>query len=420
MDIEKLKRVHFIGIGGIGMSALARLLKSKGVEITGSDSNESEVTDALIKEGINVSIGHDADVFSNNIDLIVYTLAIRDVNPEFLKAKSLGLPAYTYAEMLGKVSAEMQTIVISGTHGKTTTTAMTNSALRGIGLDPGMVVGSLLIKPKTNFIPGNSNIFVTEACEYKRSFLNLDPEVLVITNIEEDHLDYYRDLDDIKSAFMELANKVSEDGTIFCDFEDENLKEIIKEHDNKVLNYRKFLKDVPLLKVVGGYNRLNAAAALAVASLFDKELEGAKNGLANFCGTWRRMQFKGKSDNGAFIYDDYAHHPTEIKSVLESVKEEFEDKNIVVFFQPHLYSRTKSFLNDFVTALSLADEVFLLPIYAAREEYSSEISSQKLAERIKGAVFLKGFGEAKLEISERTESDLVITMGAGDVYKVIS
>ena len=419
MEFEKYKRIHFIGIGGIGMSAIARFFNSRGVEVSGSDSTQSEITDALEKEGIPITIGNAEENVNENIDSVIYTLAIGEDDPEFLKAKKLKTPTYTYAEMLGQVSAGMRTIAVSGTHGKTTTTAMVNSALRGLGLDPNMIVGSLLSESQTNFIKGSSDIFITEVCEYKRSFLNLNPEILVITNIEEDHLDYYKDLDDIKDAFMELADKVPNHGKIICDFDDVNLKEIMEKYRDKTMNYREFVKQLPEMIVFGEHNYSNAAAALAVASLFPGDLAGAKKGLAEFRGTWRRLEYKGENKNGAILYNDYSHHPTAIAAALNSLRERFPDKKIIVFFKPHLYSRTKCFLNEFISVLGTADELFLLPIYAAREPHDPEISSQSITDKVPGSRVLNDFDEAKEEISKRTDGDLVVAVGAGDIYKVL-
>lgn len=414
------------------MSALARLLNFQGAEIIGSDSAESALTKTLVSEGITVIIGQKEENLPSNTDCVIYSLAISKNNPEFIKAKEIGLPMFTYAQMLGQVSAGIKTIAVAGTHGKTTTTAMLNSVMRGAGFNPSMIVGSILIEPKTNFIAGNRNndknsnfnedIFIVEACEYGRSFLNLHPEILIITNIEEDHLDYYKDLSDIKSAFMEMASRVADSGKIICDTSDENLAEIVNKYPAKVVDYTKFLEEVPQLVVIGDHNRLNAAAALAAGSLFfenEDQSGGAKKSLARFRGTWRRLEFHEKNKNGALLYDDYAHHPSEIEATLTALKKEFPDRKIIAFFQPHLYSRTKIFLNGFVKSLALADEVFILPIYAAREPNDPEISSQILVDRISGAKLLKNFEEASIEIEARGNGDLVVTLGAGDIADVL-
>lgn len=437
--MKTYKKIHFIGIGGIGMSALARLLQYEGAEISGSDGAPSDITNDLVAEGIKVYTEQVAENISDEVDCIIYTLAIADDNPEMVRARELeeqlGVSVFTYAQMLGQVSSGKKTIAVSGTHGKTTTTAMINSVLRGAGSDPTMIVGSLIkqkvsedvngiSEKKTNFIKGTNDIFIAEACEYKKSFLNLNPTILVITNIEEDHLDFYKDLEDIKETFMELAKKVppaEEGGRIICDFDNENLKEIIAAHSEKVINWREYMNELPKMRAIGEHNRMNGAAALAASVAADSSLniEGLKKGLAEFSGTWRRLESHGENKNGALIYDDYAHHPTEIKFSLSALKKEFPDKNLVAIFQPHLYSRTKDFFDGFVEVLQIADEVFLLPIYAAREPNDPEISSDKIAEAIPGAKMLQNFDEARSEISSRGVGDVVVTVGAGDIFEVL-
>lgn len=462
------KKIHFIGIGGIGMSALARMFLSQGARVTGSDSSESEIITDLKNEGISVAVGQVAENISDDIDCIIYTLAIGEDNPEFIAARELSqknnVPMFTYAEMLGKVSADMQTIAVSGTHGKTTTTAMIYSAMSSAGADPNLVVGSLIKNPrnsnteiissnydcnkgvikkdnnhKTNFVAGSDNIFITEACEYKKSFLNLSPKVLVITNIEADHLDYYKDLQDVQNAFLEMAMKVPKDGAIIFNDSDKNsteviskLKNIIKENLPEILNYIDFVGDVPKLKVIGEHNIENAAAAVAVGDFMNLDLELAAKGLANFSGTWRRMEFRGETKSGTILYDDYGHHPTEIHATLKAIHENFPNKNLKIFFQPHLYSRTKTLFddfvrvfNDFINTDSMTSghggsvKLYLLPIYAAREENDSNVSSEKLAEKISGAKCLKNFDEARDIISITDSSDLVLSLGAGDVYQIL-
>lgn len=411
------------------MSALARFFNSRGVEVSGSDSAASEITSTLEKEGISIFIDQAAENIPNDVDCIIYTLAIADDNPEMIRARQLEvekrIEVATYAQMLGQVSSNKKTIAISGTHGKTTTTAMIDSALRAAGLSPTTIVGSLIKKDgkKTNYMEGEDDWFVAEACEYKRSFLNLNPHILVITNIEADHLDYYKDLADIKSAFMELADKVpsaSDGGRIICDFDSENLQDIIKKHSDKVINWRDFVDEVPELKVIGEHNILNAASALgAISSVRGVNIKDAKKGLADFTGTWRRLEFHGENENGAIIYDDYAHHPSAMRYGLTAIKEKYPNKNLVVIFHPHLYSRTKDFFDQFVDVLKIADEVFILPIYAAREKEDSTVSNTTLADAIPNAKAISSFDEAKAELYRRGDDDVVITIGAGDVYKIL-
>jgi UDP-N-acetylmuramate--alanine ligase len=422
------KKIHFIGIGGIGMSALARLFKSRGLQVSGSDISRSEITDALEKEGIKIFLSQVAENISDDIDCVIYTIAVKGDNPEFVEVKKRDLPIFTYAEMLGKVSADYYTIAISGTHGKTTTTAMTTKIFQDLNLKPNAIVGSLLSESKSNFVSGESNYFIVEACEYGRSFHNLSPKILVITNLEEDHLDYYADLAEIQEAFKEMVQKVPADGFIICDPEDENLKTVIDEAKGQIINYKKYVEELPHLFVPGGHNRQNAAAALAVIEAVKNieteiDINAAKESLKSFKGTWRRLEFKGETINGALVYDDYAHHPSEIKSSLLALKEKYSDKKILVIFQPHLYSRTKSFLEGFAEVLrQFCDRVIVLPIYAAREKSDGTIDSMMLVEKIyeDKAEHADNFFEAtKLSLDKMINTEwVIVTVGAGDVSRI--
>lgn len=420
------ENIYFIGIGGVGMSAIARMLKTRGAIVSGSDMSETQVTQGLREEGVNVNLEQIAENLSDEIDAVVYTTAVPENNPELVEAKKRGLPIYTYAQMLGLLSKDLDTIAVSGAHGKTTTTAMLSSAFIGANRKPHVIIGSLLPSIKSNYIKGEENLLVTEACEYNRTFLNLNPKHLVITNIDEDHLDYFKDLADIQSAFVEVAEKLPEDGKIICDPSLPNLAPIVEKFSDKIIDYKKFVPEVPELKVIGKHNILNGAAALATVSIFEEDLSGAKNGLANFSGTWRRLETRDPNKNGAVIYDDYAHHPDEIKATIQSLHENFPDKKIIVFFQPHLYSRTKLLMDGFIKSLSEADEIYLLPIYAAREPADPEISSEILTQKMKEVAeddskieYLNTFEEAAKKINEKGSDNIVVTMGAGDVYKIL-
>jgi UDP-N-acetylmuramate--alanine ligase len=289
-----------------------------------------------------------------------------------------------------------------------------------------------LSESKSNFVSGESNYFIVEACEYGRSFHNLSPKILVITNLEEDHLDYYADLAEIQGAFKEMVQKVPADGFIICDPEDEILKSVIDEAKGQIINYKKYVEELPHLFVPGGHNRQNAAAALAVIEALKKinkedsekiDINAAKESLKSFKGTWRRLEFKGETINGALVYDDYAHHPSEIKSSLLALKEKYSDKKILVIFQPHLYSRTKSFLEGFAEVLrQFSDRVIVLPIYAAREKSDGTIDSMMLVEKIYEykAEHADNFFEAtKLSLDKMINTEwIIVTVGAGDVSRI--
>lgn len=429
LDLSNIKRIHFVGIGGIGMSALARLFLNKGFQISGSDMSESNLINDLKREGVKFYDTQKKENITNDIDLVIFTAAVPIDHPEIIEAQNLNIPYHTYAEILGQVTKDFHTIAVSGTHGKTTTTAMTQHLLSNLNLKPHAIIGSLIKKEDqslTNYIKGDSQYFVVEACEYKKSFLNLFPKIIIITNLEEDHLDFYNDLEDIQNTFSEFVSRLPQDGYLICNTNDKNLKPVLQKAKCNIINYLDYLKDVPEMKVFGEHNNLNAACAIAVSKIINSDNTDF-SGLNYFSGTWRRMEFKGQTENSNLIYDDYAHHPTEIKASLKSLKEKFPNKKINLIFQPHLYSRTRELFDDFVISLSGADNVLLAPIYAAREKFDSSISSQSLSEKINSkfginkSIALNSFSEIKEKIKELdlNNQDLIfLTMGAGDIYQV--
>ena len=423
--LESIHRAHFIGIGGIGVSAVARLFLSRGAIVSGSDRDGSLITEKLRDMGATIFIGHDAKHVPEKCDIVVYSPAVPETNPELVVARERGVATYSYPEALGLISKGMRTVAVSGTHGKTTTTAMIAEVLIAAQESPTVIVGSLL-KTGTNFVHGTSDIFVVEACEYQRSFLNLLPEVLVITNIDNDHLDYYKDIADIQSAFRELAMKVPAHGAIVCDPNDPRVLPALVGVSANVVDYTKESLNVALA-VPGEHNIKNAKAALAVARLFEVSQNDAEKSLAGFQGTWRRQEFKGNLPNGAIVYDDYAHHPTEIKATLQGFRAKFPERPIRVVFQPHLYSRTKLLLADFAESFGDANEVIVAPIYAAREVADPEISAEILAQAIIDHQKVTGlrvwamsdFPAIETYIKYTVEkNDIIITMGAGDIFKV--
>lgn len=414
MKLKDYKNVHCIGIGGIGLSAIARYCHSNGANVSGSDGSSSRITDDLQKEGIKVFIGHDASHVLDNTDLVIYSIAVADSNPELEYAKSHGIKCMTYPEALGTLTQEYITIAVSGTHGKTTTTAMIASMLKACGKSPTVIVGSLLAEGGTNFIQGDSEYLVVEACEYKRSFLNLHPTHIVVTNIDEDHLDYYKDLADIKSAFQEFADKLSPNGFLIT-HNDVSLNTSAKKVDADIINEKEIE-----LSVLGKHNKRNAQLALSLALSLGLSEVDARKSLLSFTGTWRRLEYKG-TQKGAVMYDDYGHHPTEIMATLEAIREKYpSDKfKLVAVFQPHLFSRTKSLLNEFASAFSLADKICVLPIYAAREVDDGSISSHDLVEKTDNSIYMENFEEVKDYIDKNCHSgSVVLTIGAGDVYKL--
>lgn len=399
MEILNKTSYHFIGIGGIGISAIARMLALQGKKVTGSDNSASLITEDLQKLGIEVAIGQRAENVPKDAEAVIYTVAVKEDNPELMEAKKRGLECVSYPQFLGELSKKMFTIALSGTHGKTTTTAMIGHIMREAGLDPTIIVGSKMLDlENSNFHAGRSDYLVVEACEYKRSFLNLHPKILVITNIEAEHLDYYKDLADIRSAFEEMKSKVPEDGKIIGEAE-----------------YEKIKTDFELL-VPGKHNIANAQAAVAAALALGISEERAKEALKTFRGTWRRLEYKGERDDKVF-YDDYAHHPTETEASLRALREKYPDRELVCIFQPHRISRIKSLFSNFVSALRLADRVFITPVYAASEAPDDSISNRILADEVSKSVpaaAVQNPSEIKLEAQK---PQCVVLMGAGDIYQ---
>ncbi len=431
-EFKNVKNVHFIGIGGIGVSAIARMFLAEGKKVSGSDVVESEITKALGKLGAKIFIGQKSENLPKNTDLVIYTIAITKENPEFAEAVKRKIPKKSYPEILEIVSKNKYTIAVAGTHGKTTTTAMIAKILMDSGKDPMVIVGSLLDADKmrnergqmrTNFISGRSKYLVVEACEYRRSFLHIHPTILVITNIDNDHLDYYKDLKSIQKAFSEFVAKVPKNGYLVTNVTDKIIRPAIKSAKCKVVDYAQFKVDNLKLKVYGSHNRMNAEAGLAVAHILEIDNKKAKSSLEGFSGTWRRFDFKGKTKGGALVYDDYGHHPTEIGATLYGAREAFPDKKITLVFQPHLYSRTKEHFDEFVKVLAHADSIILAPIYGAREVFDASVSSQKLAEKVstrnKNVHYIEKFEDIVIELNKtKNKKDLILVTGAGNINEV--
>jgi len=423
-------KIYFVGIGGIGMSALAQLFEHQGKHVMGSDREESPTTKLLAKKGIKVWIGQDDASASRRIpadtELLIYSDAVPADNKERVRAHEMKIKQTSYFEALGAVSASMRTIAVAGTHGKTTTTGMLAAILKHAGKEPTAIVGSIVRDLGSNFLPGKNDIFVVEACEYRDHLLELLPEVLVITNIELDHTDFFPSLSALQSTFRAAVERVPKNGVIVTIPTDPNIALILSRAKASILDYTK--TEVPKLSLIGEFNAMNARAAKAAArAAFPDIAESViDEALANFKGSWRRFEFKGETPQGILVYDDYAHHPTAVAKTIEAAREKFPGKKIIVAFHPHLYSRTRDFMDGFARALSHADEVVLAPIYAAREKPIPGISSDLLAEKInslgtpaKALVSLAEVRDALLAVSYKLQAtSLIITMGAGDIYKV--
>ncbi len=423
-DFSDVQNVHFIGIGGIGISAVARMFLDEGLVVSGSDVHTSRVLKQLLEKGAKITLGeHSAEALPKETDLVIYTVAISSSNPELVEAKRRGVPTLSYPEALGVLSNGYKTIAVAGTHGKTTTTAMMGAVLKDAGLDPTVVVGSLLSDGGSNYVSGDGDYLIVEADEYRRAFLNLSPYILIITNIEVDHLDYYRDLEDIKDAFGELACRLPKNGYLICDKKSPTLDAVIKNTKAHVVDYVDYFDDALHLKMPGEHYRADAAAAEAVATSIGISKSVIRKALEAYSGVWRRFEYKGVVKSGALVYDDYAHHPTEIMATLKAAKNYFTGKRIVVLFQPHQYSRTKALFDDFARAFGSADEIFVLPIEKIREEKDPAVSSEKLVNAMRKAdtkAQVVSSSDEATEVLEKNlkENDVLFTMGATEVYKV--
>lgn len=449
IDFNKPIHIHFIGIGGISMSGLAEILLKENFTISGSDTKPSALTEHLTALGATVFYPQKAENVISGIDAVVYTAAIHEDNPELMEVRRQNLPTLTRAELLGQLMKNYQTpIAISGTHGKTTTTSMVSHILLAAKKDPTISVGGILKAIGGNIRVGASDVFVTEACEYTNSFLDFFPKISVILNVEEDHLDFFKDIDDIRSSFHRFAALLPEDGTLVINKKIEHIEAITTGLSCNLITYSEdgnadysasditydsfgnasfdlIKHDVFVgriqLSVAGKHNVSNALSAIAVAELLGIDLETIQEGIASFTGTDRRFQYKG-TVNGITIIDDYAHHPTEIRATLTSAQN-YPHREMWCIFQPHTYSRTKAFFHEFAEALSLADHVILADIFPARETDTLGMTSEALAAEIKkngtDAYYLSSFEAIENFVLESCiHGDMLITMGAGDVVNI--
>ena len=448
-NLENYKHIHLIGIGGVSMSAIAETLYSWGYKVTGSDANQNEFTNKLIQSGIKVTIGHDL-TNSRNADLVIYSAAIKDNDPEMVLARQFNIPIVTRGEFVGYLTRRYsESICISGTHGKTTTTSMVSLCFLEAQLDPTIQVGAVLKQINGNYIVGNSDYFILEACEYMENFLRFSPKAEIILNIDNDHLDYFKNFDNIKKAFVKYSKLVPEDGVLITNADDPSCLELRDEVRGKFITYgiknecanyvaknikhnalgfsefdvfcnSKFYMHVRL-SVAGIHNVSNALACIALCSYYCIDKNIIYSALLKFTGAARRLEYVG-SYHGVSVYDDYGHHPTEIVATSKAVHDKDFNESWVIF-QPHTYSRTKNLLDDFAKALLTFDHVIVTDIYAAREQNIYNISSLDLVERIKdfgkAALYMKDFNEIVSHIKSNAKAnDLVLTLGAGTVTEI--
>ncbi|HQA04402.1 MAG TPA: UDP-N-acetylmuramate--L-alanine ligase [Thermodesulfovibrio thiophilus] len=444
------KKIHFVGIGGIGMSGIAEVLYNMGYTVTGSDIKESETVKRLKSFGIKVFIGHSRDNIDNT-DVVVYSSAVKQDNPELIKAKSLGIPVIPRAEMLAELCRLKYSILVAGAHGKTTTTSLIATVLTDAGFDPTIVIGGKLKSIGTNAKLGQGEFLVAEADESDGSFLKLTPAVAVITNIDREHLDYFKTLRKIKKAFLEFGNKVPFYGVSILCRECRHVRDLIPhltrryvtygfdessdfragniEYLSPKVSFEAFYRGKSLgrfaITVPGKHNVLNALATIAAAKELSIPLERVKESLENFTGIGRRFEFKGEK-RGIKFYDDYGHHPTEIKAVLKTAVW-LKPRRLCVIFQPHRYTRTRDLMEQFIhvfkKTLRKKDCLFLMDIYPAGEPPIEKVSGEVLYEKLKNAGVNVIFNPDKEKIKddilgELKQGDVVFTVGAGDVYKI--
>lgn len=442
--IENKEKIHLIGIGGVSMNSLAELLLSRGVPVSGSDRLRTDVTACLEAMGAQITYEHKAE----NVEgaaLIVRTAAVHDDNPEIARAHACGIPVMERAEAWGHLMRDYDNVVcLAGTHGKTTSTSMMTLMTMEAQLDPTVMVGSNLPAIGGTLRIGGKGCFVAESCEYCNSFLSFAPTVAVVLNVEEDHLDFFKDINDIVHSFRSFVELTPMNGLVVVNGDDRNAMRCVEGLDRRVRTfglepgadvcaadirdengYYRFTVLVEgkeyakvALSVPGRHNMLNALACCAAAEFLGVPGDAAERGLNRFTGSSRRFQLVGKMPNGATVVDDYAHHPSEMKATLSTAKEMRFDR-VLCAFQPHTYTRTKALFGEFVEALSMCDHAVLAPIYAAREQNTVGISSHDLAAEVPGAVALDSFAEIAAHLrAEAGPNDLVLTMGAGNINEV--
>jgi UDP-N-acetylmuramate--alanine ligase len=442
-----IRRIHFVGIGGIGMSGIAELLLNQGFTVSGSDLSASETVDRLRSLGARIEIGHTA-INLGDAQVVVYSSAVALTNPECMAAKEKNLPVIPRAEMLSELMRMKYSIAIAGTHGKTTTTSMLAIILSKAKLDPTAIIGGKLDIFDSNAKLGEGELLVAEADESDRSFLKLAPIIALVTNIEEEHMDCYRDIDDIRETFVEFLNKVPFYGFDIVCLDDTNIQHILPRLKRKVITYgtsaqAQYRFDAPVFKgfgstftayrggsslgeitinVPGMHNCLNALGALATAMEIGVELPVIQEALVSFRGVQRRCHVRGETQ-GILVMDDYGHHPTEIKMTLRALKNGFPERRLVVVFQPHRYTRTRDLFNEFITAFYDAAVLFITGIYAASEEPLDGISGAHLAEEVKGhghrqVSYVEDKTALPVVLRQAVQSgDIVLFLGAGDIWR---
>lgn len=448
-DLSLYKKIHFIGIGGISMSSLAEILLNRGFKVEGSDSTPSAITDSLAKIGIKVDIGQKAENISKDCDLVVYTAAVPETNPELMAAREMGIDTIDRAELVGMMMLCYDNPVsVAGTHGKTTTSSMVSEIFLKAGLDPTISIGGMMPSIGGNYHVGGRKYFVLETCEYRDSFLKFNPHSAIILNIDRDHTDYFKTMEQMYGSFNKFVKRIAKGGFLVINNEIKDKEKVIDGFTEKVITYGKNEKadwhpenivydelghgsytavrkdgktlDVKL-SIPGEHNVYNSLSAIALAMEYGIGEGAILGGIKAYTGTDRRFQYKG-SFNDVKVIDDYAHHPTEIRATIGSARKN-DINRLWICFQPHTYTRTHDLLNEFAKALSGADKVVLVDIYASREKDTGLVSSKDLAEKISAlgteVHYIPTMDEAEVFLKENcSPHDMLITMGAGDIFKL--
>ena len=450
---KEIKKIYFIGIGGISMSGLALIAKDMGLEVLGSDTVKSETTDMLINQGITVNFSQISENIKKDFDIVIYTAAIHNDNKEYVEAKRLGLNLMSRAEFLGLIMKDYKLrINVSGTHGKTTTTSMISNVLMKNNNNPTVLLGGMFKGINGNVKIGSKDIIVCEACEYKNSFLEFFPNAIIITNIEEDHLDFFKDINDIRNSFKKFIDKIPNDGLLVINKNIDRIEELVKDFNGRVITYgltedsdyypkninvnddgtytfnlmnKKNNIGLVRLNVIGYHNVENAVSVFSLLLNLGFDFDVINYGIKTFTGTDRRLEYKGTFNN-IKIYDDYAHHPSEISASIKAFKTLLKNDNrLIIVFQPHTYTRTAALYEDFAKVFSTLDYLILIDIYAAREINETGVNSKDLVEFInnkynKNFLYIESMEKAVEYLLDFLKpNDIVVSMGAGDVFKVV-
>lgn len=439
--MESSNKVHCIGIGGIGLSGLAQIFNEKGFVVSGSDIEDTPIIKQMQKKGISVYIGHSESHITNDISKVIYSSAIPKSNPEYKKAKQLNIPTISFSQAVKEFTENNYTIAVAGTHGKTTVTAFTSIAMMAGEKDPTVIIGSNLKEfNNNNYRLGQGELFIVEACEYKRNFLNYNPDIIILTNIEAEHLDYFKDLEDYKKAFKQFISKVPKNGFVVANADDKNVMDLISGlkcnvvlfstknkncdwylNKNEIWKAGVYVGDLTL-NIPGEFNKLNALCGLIVGQIFNVDRERILSSFKNFKGAWRRFEEIGYFSDMKLI-SDYAHHPTEIKKTLNAAKEKYPDARLCCVFQPHQYNRTKKFLPEFANAFKNSTITIIPDIYKVRdkksdiEDISSDILVKALLKENIEAYQIEGYNNIENFLFQNKDKiDIIFIMGAGDIW----